>query len=90
MINTLISPPDFSKDTRRISININNYLAVITPIVTGRLISNWQVYDIDRKILVRNFTRYATYVDRRRQLVERAVSYAISTERTITRPPTTF
>lgn len=90
MINTLISPPDFSKDTQRISININNYLAVITPIVTGRLISNWQVYDIDHKILVRNFTRYATYVDRKQQLVERAVQFAISNERILTSPPVTF
>jgi hypothetical protein len=82
MINTFINPPDFSKNTHRISRNISDRLAVITPIVTGRLISNWQIYDIDRAILVRNFTRYATYVDRRRRLVERAVDYAITVERT--------
>lgn len=85
-ISTFISPPDFSKETHRISRNIDNYLSVITPIVTGRLISNWQVYDIERKILVRNFTRYAVYVDRKQQLVERAVQYAMSTERNLTRP----
>ena len=86
MINTLITPPDFSKETSRISQNISNYLAINTPIVTGRLISNWQIYDIERKVLVRNFTRYAVYVDRKRQLVERAVSYAMSTERAIVQP----
>jgi hypothetical protein len=85
-VNTFITPPDFSKETGRISRNISNYLAVITPIRTGRLISNWQIYDIERKILVRNFTRYAIYVDRRQQLVERAVGYAISTERVLVQP----
>ena len=86
MINTFVQPPDFSNETARISQNISNYLSEITPIVTGRLISNWQVYDIDRTILVRNFTRYAVFVDRKRQLVERAVSYAMTTERAIVQP----